>query len=1220
MPHTRTFPSVPRRLIALSLALLHGLLAPLAAIAEVVPTTGGNTSVYLAPNGVPVVNIATANAAGLSHNYYIQFDVDSRGLILNNGNYSQIARDAILAGQIMANLNLREEASVILNEVVAPNRSSLAGYLEVLGRQADVIIANPWGITCNGCGFINTPRATLTTGTPDIGAGGNLAGFEVDHGDVLIEGNGLDGKSVDVLDIVARSIMLDGQANGKDLGLIAGANHFGYARRDATAIAGGGVAPTLAIDSSVLGGMYANRIKLVATEAGVGVRMLGDAAASADDLQLDAAGNVTILSRLSAERDLRVTSTAADSNAIQLSGASLAAKRDLTLADDIGGIDLAIGTGNNLYAGGALALAGNSGLALADAKVLAAGNVDLTSAAGGIGIAAGTEQRVQSTSGNVSLTAAGDLTNAGYVAADAGNLTADAGGGIHNSGTLVAKSHLALTAVTGLANSGSIAADGGSLSARVGALLDNSGALYAKTALTVTDSDGGATENLDNSGTLISDGSLSLAGAALVNSGGIQGGGDTSIRATSLDNAGKLIGASQAGTRTTLTLGSLLNRPAGVIQAVRDLTVDATSSVDNRGTLMSGGNLTIQGRDTGTTLAIGNANGAVIQAGAGLTLQGASGGGNATLDNQGGSMLGDSLALKLASLDNSGLLQAGGGVSSLAISGALDNRLGATLTLSGDGGTASLTADILDNAGRLQSRGDTGIAIGSQLNNSGSILGAADLSLSGATDTVYAIDNSGTLQATGLLSIKGHDGGRQVNLSTGAAGVVLAGELDMNAGTVALADGAKVSSSGNLTLVADTLSLGGSNAGILAATGSGDAVITLANTFTNPGMVYSGGNLTLTAPDVNNGATGGIVALDNLTVVAAGGNLNNAGAIYGGNRVNLNATGTFTNVGYLDHGQGTVDSGGDLSLTAAIVLNQSTLGATRDITIQAPTFRNEVAGGDTRAWVYGTSYASSSWTDSWYSFPDNYEREYHVNTWTDYQYYAGGKPTFKPQIIGGSSVTVRGFDNGYNTGGVISGPTLNIIGNGGGASFVNDGLALIARDWRESYDYYTHYIALGPAKYTDHQFGNYTSGLTNTRTIDSLGSVGLYATTLNAAGFALANNGAPFAAAPAAPAGQTAPGTGDLAAPAAGGGLASGLSFGGINLRLPDNPNGYFVVSKDPNAHYLVETNPLFGVGQNFVGSHYLEERYGYNPDTIQKHLGNANYELLADQPGLVIG
>jgi filamentous hemagglutinin family protein len=52
-------------------------------------------------------------------------------------------------------------ASKPLNEVVDGKTSNIAGWLEVVGNKAGVIIANPYGITCNGCGFINTSRVTL---------------------------------------------------------------------------------------------------------------------------------------------------------------------------------------------------------------------------------------------------------------------------------------------------------------------------------------------------------------------------------------------------------------------------------------------------------------------------------------------------------------------------------------------------------------------------------------------------------------------------------------------------------------------------------------------------------------------------------------------------------------------------------------------------------------------------------------------------------------------------------------------------------------------------------------------------------------------------------------------------------------------------------------------------------------------------------------------------
>ena len=68
----------------------------------------------------------------------------------------------------------RGEAKVILNEVNSSDPSVLKGYVEVAGKKADVIIANPSGIHCEGCGIINSNRATLTTGKPQI-KNGNLA-------------------------------------------------------------------------------------------------------------------------------------------------------------------------------------------------------------------------------------------------------------------------------------------------------------------------------------------------------------------------------------------------------------------------------------------------------------------------------------------------------------------------------------------------------------------------------------------------------------------------------------------------------------------------------------------------------------------------------------------------------------------------------------------------------------------------------------------------------------------------------------------------------------------------------------------------------------------------------------------------------------------------------------------------------------------------------------
>ena len=39
-----------------------------------------------------------------------------------------------------------------------------------------MILANPNGVTVNGGGFINVPRATITTGKPEVDPGGELRG------------------------------------------------------------------------------------------------------------------------------------------------------------------------------------------------------------------------------------------------------------------------------------------------------------------------------------------------------------------------------------------------------------------------------------------------------------------------------------------------------------------------------------------------------------------------------------------------------------------------------------------------------------------------------------------------------------------------------------------------------------------------------------------------------------------------------------------------------------------------------------------------------------------------------------------------------------------------------------------------------------------------------------------------------------------------------------
>lgn len=143
---------------------------PMALANPVVPAQGAlGPKTEAARNGMTVVNINTPNDKGLSHNQYDAFNVDTKGLILNNANRPV---NTELAGYIMGNPNLvGPTANTILNEVTGTGATSMNGALEVAGNKAYVIIANPNGISVNNGTFINANSATLTTGNPIINNG-----------------------------------------------------------------------------------------------------------------------------------------------------------------------------------------------------------------------------------------------------------------------------------------------------------------------------------------------------------------------------------------------------------------------------------------------------------------------------------------------------------------------------------------------------------------------------------------------------------------------------------------------------------------------------------------------------------------------------------------------------------------------------------------------------------------------------------------------------------------------------------------------------------------------------------------------------------------------------------------------------------------------------------------------------------------------------------------
>ncbi|MBN6710617.1 hemagglutinin repeat-containing protein [Haemophilus haemoglobinophilus] len=276
-------------------------------------------------NGLPQINIQTPNAHGLSHNKYSKFDVDTKGAILNN---SRTEVKTEQAGMITGNPYLaRGEAKVILNEVNASDPSILKGYVEVAGKKAEVIIANPSGIHCEGCGVINSARTTFTTGKTKI-VDGRVTGFEVEQGHVNISGKGLDNSRVDYTEILSHSAEVNaGIWSDKKLTVVTGKNHIQRDEYNADNLTITHLnapkkqaqnSPLFALDVSHLGGMYAGKIHLIGTEDGLGVRNAGHIGAAEGDIVLDSKGNIKNTGRINAHQQIQVRSTKSLDNAGQI--------------------------------------------------------------------------------------------------------------------------------------------------------------------------------------------------------------------------------------------------------------------------------------------------------------------------------------------------------------------------------------------------------------------------------------------------------------------------------------------------------------------------------------------------------------------------------------------------------------------------------------------------------------------------------------------------------------------------------------------------------------------------------------------------------------------------------------------------------------------------------------------------------------------------------------
>ncbi|OJB47616.1 filamentous hemagglutinin, partial [Burkholderia ubonensis] len=378
-----------------------GTLPRCALAAGIVPDGGTATSVSLAPDGRQLVNLAPA-VAGVSSNTYSSFNVTAAGATLNN-----------------TGINAR----TIVNQVTSTNPSLIQGQIDVAGPRANVVLANPNGITVNGGSFVNTGHVALSTGNVSFNDVQIAPGviqrnvvLDTATGTIVVGPGGLASALIG-LDLIAKTIRIDGPVNNTftsptagvrllagssrvelNTGLSPSDNANDWLTRSATM--NPDTASSYAIDITAAGSLTSGRVQLIVTDRGPGVRSAGPLNASLGDFLLTSNGNVELSNtKIDVAQDFSMT-----------------AQGSIALTDT----QVKVNAGKaNLATDGALTFAGSS--------LLASGSVKLS----GAGIALNPDDAmagstVASSQSGVVLMSTADIVNVGSLVQGQAAIDADA--------------------------------------------------------------------------------------------------------------------------------------------------------------------------------------------------------------------------------------------------------------------------------------------------------------------------------------------------------------------------------------------------------------------------------------------------------------------------------------------------------------------------------------------------------------------------------------------------------------------------------------------------------------------------------------------------------------------------------------------------------------------------------------------------------------------------
>ncbi|WP_253382080.1 two-partner secretion domain-containing protein [unidentified bacterial endosymbiont] len=883
-----------------------------------------------AANGVPMVNIADPNKKGVSHNKFTQFDVDKQGMIFNNSKTDGVTQ---IGGYAVKNAQLQSEASAIISEVTGAKASYINGTMEVFGKKADVIIANENGISVNGASTLNANSLTLSTGRVQMKDDGTYK-LAVEKGNISVTGKGISTDGLSYFDIVSRSATLQGEIAGSaDLKILAGQNEYDpHTRTHTVRSKGDKNTPSVAIDGSALGSMYAGKIQLISTESGAGVRHAGSIIAS---------NNIEI----SADGDISLTTLHSD-NDISLAGKAIALNKDTA---GNGGTEAQGNVIINALAGATINhdVTTHSGTIRIDASSLLQNAAALIS-----------ESTLKTAVPAIQINVAGDYVLSGTLKAldDKGNVIS---GGVVTlkNGDFVVMNNGVEVPFASIISDAEIIADSGDVSitaknmnnkggvaiAKKGTLIftlsdafENSGQINATGDITLSSG------SMKNNGTLYASGTQKLTVASLENNGRLFADKKLVMNASSLNNTG-IIGVS-AGEMQLTTAGDLIN--SGTLSGDdASLLLEVEGDVDNSGLIVSnkqdvtlnakGKSVKNKGKIEGRNVSVdaSAADAALVNTGS-ISAKQKLAAKAATLNNDGGqlSSAGDVALTAQKALINDhngeilaeGSLQIQGDKASLRnenggwiqasafdIQGisTMDNTSEAVILSTGD---LTLTGlDTLTNSGGTIQANNIKIDDINTLNNTagGTLYTSESLALSNIdnlendnalimSEGLLTLAKLGTLTNSNGANLYGETGLSLSDITTlkntGGAALQSASEVSLNKiGTLTNTDEAVITSAGDLHIQNATTV---NNSAYMISEGAMD--FSNGTTLKNEGVIQAGTDLIISNIKnlINQGSDHVLMALGNLTIKDIESLLNTGGAVItSGMNTVLEAIGVVTN-------------------------------------------------------------------------------------------------------------------------------------------------------------------------------------------------------------------------------------------------------------------------------------------------------------------------------------